>query len=209
MSLARELQPSKLRLPPMPQQINSFDCGLHVVLDATNLVQRLSSDSTDSLPLIHGFRHRIAADLYQGKLHYTTTKNADPKEVCRAIVTDCTGNNDMEAFHETGQVLDNIAVTKKILQHYLGDARLTTDDMNAPLQLLRGAVQGIKTIAILDAEFCQRAERSVTDKTVAGKYLKWMRLSHGDTFDFTQVTTVWIPMYLPDPSKPDGEAAHW
>lgn len=209
MSLTRELQPPKLQILPMSQQSNSVDCGLHVLLDAAKIVQQLTSDSTDSLPPILELRSRIAADLYKGELLFTTNKNADPKPVCRTIETLCTGNNDMLATHETGQVVDNIPVTKKMLHHYLGDLRLTTDDMNAPLQLLRGALQGNHTIAILDAEFYQRAERSVTDKTVASKYLNWMRQSHGDTFDFTQVNTVWMPMYLADPSEADGGAAHW
>ena len=210
MSLTTQKQQlTKHQLPPIAKQLNNYDCGLLVVLDAANLVQHLSPDSTKSLPPPDDLRQRLAADLYKGSLHFTTTKNADPEIVCRSIIRDCIDNNELAASYEVGPVLDNIAVTKNMLQHFLGDERLTTDDINAPLQLLRDEVRGNNTIAILDAEFCQRAERSVTDTTVALNYLKWMLRSHGDKFDYAQVKAVWVPMYLPDPNESDGEFAHW
>jgi hypothetical protein len=204
----KQLLLTKPQPPPLAKQHNNYDCGPIVLLDAVNLVHHLSPDSSKVLSPPNDLRQRLAADLSKGSFVFTTTKNADPKEVCSNI-TALINNKQVEASRTIGPVLDNIPVTKKMLQHFLRNARLTSDDMNAPLQLLRDTFQGNNTIAILDAEFCQRAERSVTDTAVAPNYLKWMLMSHGITFDFAQVKTVWIPMYLPDPDKPDGKFAHW
>ena len=210
MSLTTQKQQlTKHQLPPISKQLNILDSGLLMVLDAANLVQHSSPGSTKYLPPPNELRRHVAADLFRGSLYFTKTKNADPNEVCRTIINDCIDNNDVEASYKIGPVLDNIAVTKEMLQHFLRDERLTISDMNAPLQMLRDEVRGNNTIAILCSEFCERAERSVTDKTVAPNYLKWMLESHGPKFDYAQVQTVWMPIYLPVPNEANREFAHW
>jgi hypothetical protein len=80
MSLTTQNQQlTKHQLPPIANQLNVYDRGLLVVLDAANLVQNLSPDSNKGLSPPDDLRQRLAAESYKRKLHFTTTKNAGPE----------------------------------------------------------------------------------------------------------------------------------
>ena len=197
--------PMDEEFPLLYLQTNSVDCGPIVLNDAVSIVQPKNLQSEWSCPT---FRRCAAADVRLGHAH-CMIKGKDPKRTYDNLVISIIQNKKVAVHSPTGIVLDDVAVTKGMLQRLTNNERLNTDCMNAALHLIRKEQPGPIKIAILDCYFNQRAEKSIKDNKVATDYLTWMKKEYGKDFDFSGLDSVWIPMYLPDPNEIDGEQAHW